>query len=121
VPRQTQEKPLAAQKYVVEFGCGTRPVIEPDGETYFWICPVFLRRKDQKHGQFIADIHAFTPIDAAARAAALGQMLLRALERQVNTDGTLRGDAYGFARVFEVPDGRDKHRTAKPQDEGHAQ
>jgi predicted RNase H-like nuclease (RuvC/YqgF family) len=61
----------------------------------------------------------YTPVHAAVRAAALGQLIVEALERQtyrlIGAD-QLHGNAYVFAKTFDTPS-NEKDRTMRITDQ----
>src|SRR5258708_7977397 len=99
--------PRQISRYIVTTGAGVRPnLVGFDGQVLRWVCPVYVEQRGAKfNSHFIADVIAETPIDAAARAAALGRLIVRALERQTDASlgGALHGDAYSFAELFGIP------------------
>lgn len=96
----------APQKYGF-FTCGAGTAYAKPDSCYF-ICPVYLAwRGDggRKHERFICDAVAYTPVQAAVKAAALAQFLAVALNQglEQSRDGELHHDLRVLAEVFDLP------------------
>lgn len=84
-------------KFLPSIGTGARPK-DPDGAGYY-ICPAYITLAGEKGEHFLCDAGGFTPTDAAAKAAAIGQAIADVLNTGVRSQG-FHGHALSLVELF---------------------
>lgn len=86
---------MSAIKFLPDLGSGARR-----DDDYHYICPINIRITGRRGSFFVADARAYTPIDAAAKAAAVGQVIADMLNASVTANGDFRGPMLDFVELF---------------------